>query len=342
MAGSPSLTEVLQGNVPLTSNRALIEAVTQRRQGPLLTLVLAPTLQLSDVMIPPLLEVLQSMPSGGGLDVMVNGLGGATPETWRVVSVLRDRFDRYSAIVPFAASPGATQVALGADALIMGEASSLAPLEPPRIKGLDVAGPDGDRLSMSAYDVQHYLRFLRREVCDGQPLSPDAALLNHLWDRIDPLVVGATERAHQTNRMVTRQCLESHLDAERDVERIDGILRHLADSGLGFRVPVTRRDCELRLGLEVIKPPADLWGAVWSLHLYYQQMLELEGDLQLGDNQHYLVGFDGFIDTLETRRVLLRVTRCDDNGVALADKPTLHRWVSPQSRDLKIDEELQL
>ncbi len=342
MPKAVTLPAVRAGHGPRTPNRDRIGPRARRRQGRLLTIVLAPTVQLKSTLMPPLLEVLQTLAPGGGVDVMVDALGGATAEAWRVVSVLRDRFDSYNAIVPFAASPGATQVALGANALIMGEASSLAPIEPPRVKGLEVAGGDDSRLSMSAYDVQHYIRFLQRELAPGEKLDAASPALAQLWSRVDPLVVGATERAHQTNRTVTRRCLETHLDPDKDAARIDGVLRHFADSGLGHRFPITRRDCELRLGLDVIKPPEDLWGAVWNLHGYYRRMLDLEGDLQLGEAQHYLVGFDGFIDTLETRRVLLRVTRCDEAGRPLADKATLHRWVSPQAREVKLDEELEL
>ena len=127
-----TLDDILTGHVPLTSNRRLIESVTTARESRFMAVVLAPEVKLSTELAPPLLEVLDSMPEGGGLDLFVDTLGGASEEAWRVVSMLRERFDRYTAIIPFAASPGATQVALGANDLMMGEASSLSPIEPDR------------------------------------------------------------------------------------------------------------------------------------------------------------------------------------------------------------------
>ena len=335
-----NLSSILAGNVPLTSNTGLLEALAEKRHTRLLTLVLAPHIPFTAEVVPPLLEVLDELEGGGGLDLFLGHLGSATPETWRIVSILRERFDRFTAIVPFAATPGATQVALGADALMMGEASSLAPLEPPRVKGVNLATGTGDRLSLSAYDVHHYISFMKRQL--GGALDPNSEVLKHLWEHIDPLVVGATERAHQANRQVARRCLETHLDAEEDAERVDAILDELASGRFGHRFPITRRDCERRLGLSVIKPPKDLWADVWALHEYYQGVLELEADLNLEDHQHYTFGFDGFIDTGKTRRVLVRVNRVDDKGRTLADRPTLHRWVEPQTRDVVLDEELEL
>lgn len=339
MTRPPTLAEVLEGHVPLTSNHVQIQTVTRLRESKLLALVLAPGIALRTGFIPPLLEVLDTLTPGGNLDLYLDNLGPASEETWRIVSMLRDRFDRLTAIVPFAASPGATQVALGADALLMGEASSLAPIEPARIKAL--SDGDGESRVMTAYDVHHYLGFVQRELGVDR-LDPTSPLWKDLFQRIDPLLIGVTEKAHQINRLVTRRSLETHFDPDADAARIDRILDEVGAGTLGRRFPITRRDCERRLGLTVVKPSREVWGATWALRSYYREITELEGDLQLGDKQHYTVGFDGFIDTLDERRVLLRVTRVDEHGRPLADKPVLQRWVRPRGRRVVIDQELEL
>ncbi len=339
MSRTPTLNEVLEGNVPLTSNHDQLAELGRLRESRILALVLAPGVQLRTGFIPPLLDVLETLPEGGGLDLFVDTLGAASEESWRIVSMLRARFDRYTAIVPFAATPGATQIALGADELMMGEASSLAPIEPARLKA--VRDDDGENRTMSAYDVHHYLQFVQRALGVDR-LPPDSPLWTALVNRVDPMVIGITEKAHQINRLVTRRCLETHIDPETDDARIEAVLDEVGAGTLGRRFPITRRDCERRLGLDVIKPAREIGQAVWALHAYYRQMLDLEGDLQLGDKQHYTVGYDGFIDTLEERRVLLRITRVDEHGRPIATKPVLHRWVSPVGRDVVLDEELEL
>ena len=59
-----------------------------------------------------------------------------------------------------------------------------------------------------------------------------------------------------------------------------------------------------RLGLDVIKPSKSLSSALWKLRAYYQGIMELEGEVQFRDGQHYVLNFDGFIDTVDERRVL--------------------------------------
>ena len=330
---SLTLNDILEGHVPLTSNRESMAAIAGARESRLLAVVLSPDVRLGSDLASPLMEVLDTLPEGGGLDLFVDALGGASAETWRVVSMLRERFDRYTAIVPFAASPGATQVALGANELMMGEGSSLSPIEPPRLRRLETA--EGERVPVSAYDVYHYANFLRRT------LGPDAATasspaLAQLWTRLDPLVVGATERAHQTQLETTRRCLATHKQSEETIEQVISEL-----DGRSHRFPITRRDCEARLGLSVLKPSRDLWADVWSLYEYYERMFELSGDLMLGD-QRYSVDYEGFIDAVDERRVLIRVTRLDERGHAVSDRQVIRRWVRPKGREVKVDEELEL
>ncbi len=325
-----TLDDILTGHVPVTSNRRLIESITSARESRFLAVVLAPEVKLTAEIAPPLIEVLDTMPEGGGLDLFVDTLGGAAEEAWRLVSILRERFDRYTAVVPFGASPGATQVALGANELMMGDASSLSPIEPARLRVLETT--DGGKLPLSAYDVGHYLRFLRRAFEGGT--IPEAATAD-LWNHVDPLVVGATERQHRSNIETTRRCLATHLDeagVARVIESIDG---------LTHRFPLTRRDCESRLGLSVLKPTRDLWAHVWSLYEYYDRMLNLSGEMNLGD-QSYAVDYDGFIDSADERRVLIRVTRLDERGHPAADRAPIRRWVRPVSREVKVDEQLEL
>ncbi len=325
-----TLSDVLQGRFPLGGNSLEINAISKARGHKFMAIVLAPTVKLGPELVPPLLEVLDTVPEGGAIDIFVDTLGGAAEETWRLVSILRERFDHYSCLIPFAASPGATQVALGADEVVMGPASSLAPLEPARIRAVDT---DGERFSMSAYDLRSYLGFLRREVGEitGEALS-------ELWKRIDPLLVGVTEKAHQSLLLTTRRALETHMD---DTAQVDRVLQELGGGVASHKFPFTRRDAESRLGLHVIRPGRQLAASMWGLRDYYNHMLEIEGDVQLGD-KHYRIEYDGFIDTAHTRRVLLRVTRVDERGRALPDLPTIRRWVEPSGGEMSLDQEVDL
>jgi hypothetical protein len=332
-----TIEQVLAGEIALPSNRDLIEMVVAHRETRFLALVLRPGIDLSRNMIPPLVEVLEGLVEGGALDLYLDTLGSASPEAWRLVSILRERFDRYTGLIPFAASAGATQVALGADDLLMGEASSLSPIEPPHRRGGENGGRRGQG---SSYDVRHFLAFLKREfgVERVEDLgAPDAAL----WSSVDPLEIGAAERAFQNDRIATRRCLETHIDSETQRGHVSRILGDLASGVLSRDFPVTRLDCERRLGLDVLKPGQELGRALWKLRAYYQKVLDLEGQVQVQDGQHYVMNFDGFIDSLDERRLLVRVTRTDADGAALEGKVPIFRWVRPNGQDVVVGRDIE-
>ncbi len=328
-----SLNDILDGHVPLTSNRRLIESLTTARESRFLGLMLAPDVRVDAQIAIPLLEVLDSIEEGGSLDVMVDAFGGANPETWRIVSILRERFDRITAVVPFAASPGATQVALGANELLMGEAASLSPIEPPRLRRVDTQGHG--RIAVSSHDLAQYVGFLK-EALGVASISPDSPSLGHVWEVTDPIVVAATEKSHRDDLETTKRCLGTHLSEEAAAR----VMRELG--GGSHKFPITRRDCESRLGLNVIKPARDLWSPVWALYQYYEKMFDLTGDMVLGEGQYYTLDFDGFIDTLEARRVLIRVTRTDERGHPVPEVAPIRRWVQPVGREVRVDTELEL
>jgi len=311
-----SLAEVLEGHFPLTSNRLLLQDLTTLRQRRMLAIVLAPRALLDRAAIDPLVGILRSLRGSSALDLYVDGQGPTSPEGWRVVSALREHFEKLTAVVPFAASPGATMLALGAEELLMTDVASLSPLEP--------------------WSLSPELQRLRGELRALGPGGRDAALA-----RLDPRDVGAVERAYATLSSLVRRTLETHLDAQVHAETIASVLTHLCDGDLLPSSPLTRRDCEKRLGLRVVRPDDTLSDLIWKLHEYYRQMFDIEGDW-VWNERHFSISYDGFIDTLEERRVLVRIHRLDERGRRVGDGPVLTRWVRPGGQEVVIDRELAL
>lgn len=328
-----SLSEVLEGHLPLTGNRHLIEAIEGVRKRPLLAIVLAPGARLKREMLSPLADILDGLDVDGPVDVLTDRIGTAGEESWRLVSTLREYFGGYDAIVPFAASTAASQVALGADRLVMGPMASLAPVEPLRMRLAEV--DNTNKLPITADDFRHFLRFLNAEGDGVETLGAQ------MVERLDPLIVGATEKARQLHRLVTRRCLESHLSSPDDAAQVDEIVEAMCGGLLSHFFPVTRRDCEKRLGLTVVRPEVELMRAIRELYDYYGQILAIEGDF-LWNDRHFSVNFDGFIDVKGDRRVLVRLDRVDERGRPLSDKPALVRWIRPGGQDVVMNEPVEL
>lgn len=314
----PSLTDVLEGHFPVTSNHALLDEIGRARQRKVLALVLAPHVSLDRTIIDPLLAVLGTLKGGGAFDLYLQGQNAATPETWRLVSALRERFERISAIVPFAATPGATALALGANDIVMTDVASLSPIEP--------------------WNLSPELQRLRGEL--GALGFEDRKLA---VARLDPRDLGAVERAFANQATLLRRILETHLDphAAGNSEKIESLLDQLAEGTLLPSFPFTRRDCEQRLGLSIVKPDEALQGAIWRLYDQYRQGFDLEGDW-VWNERHFGISYDGFIDTADERRVLVCIHRLDERGRRTGDGPVLTRWVRPGGQDVVIDREVAL
>jgi hypothetical protein len=315
-AKGPSLAEVLEGHFPLTSNRLLLQDITNIRQRRILAVVLAPHVLLDRAAIDPLVGILRSLRGTNAIDLYVDGQGPTSPEAWRVVSALREHFERFTSIVPFAASAGATMLALGGDELLMTDVASLSPLEP--------------------WSLSPELQRLRGELRALSPTDRAAAM-----QRLDLRDVGAVDRAYNGLEALVRRILGTHLAAEKDSARVDAICRQLCEGDLLPSFPFTRRDCEQRLQLDVIKPEPALTDNLWKLHEYYRQMFDIEGDW-VWNERHFSISYDGFIDTLDERRVLVRIHRLDERGRRIGEGPVLTRWVRPGGQEVVIDRELAL
>jgi ClpP class serine protease len=63
------------------------------------------------------------------IDVLLHSTGGDGLTAWKLMSILRERFDALSVLIPFMAFSAATLFALGADEIIMHPHASLDPID---------------------------------------------------------------------------------------------------------------------------------------------------------------------------------------------------------------------
>jgi len=98
----------------------LYRQVEDHRKRPLITYITSPRVgaegQMGADMIPELLDQLPLIPQDQKfIDLLVVSMGGDPTVAWRVMSLLRERFDKITLLVPQAAFSAATLLALGAD-----------------------------------------------------------------------------------------------------------------------------------------------------------------------------------------------------------------------------------
>ncbi|MBK8739497.1 MAG: hypothetical protein IPM02_08100 [Betaproteobacteria bacterium] len=103
------------------------------------------------------------------LDFLIVSDGGDPTVAWRIVSLIRERVARFSALVPQAAYSAATLIVLGADEVVMHPNGNLGPTDP-QIR-VQRTGKDGSReaVGFGSEDLMAFLRFCRDQVGLKEP-----------------------------------------------------------------------------------------------------------------------------------------------------------------------------
>jgi len=316
------LAEAVEGHFPVANPGPLFAEAAQIRERRLVAFALAPHVALDRAAVEAFVEVTRPLTAGASVDVFLDGGAALSLEGWRLVSFLHEHFDRYAALLPFASSPAMTLVALGANELVMTDVASLAPLAPPDLS------PEARALPA---DLEAARRLMGQEQAQ--------ALLPRLLQGIDVHHIGRITRGWKVVRALARAALETHMPTERGAERLDAALDALCSEGLPPDLPLTRRDCEGRLGLPVVRPDDALSSVVWRLHGHYRQHFAIEGDWRWNE-RHFAISYDGFIETASERRVLLRVHRTDERG--RRGELAFTRWVRPGGQEVVMDREVAL
>lgn len=324
--GTPSLSTILDGSVPVVGNRERLEAVAITRGRPLVALAASPRVRLDSAWIPQLYDILSGL-AGETFDLFLGPLGpharvseaeragDSVGEAGRLTGLLADH-GRYEALVPLEASPAATLMALGADRVWLGPAATLAPLLPPD-------APDATARALL-------------ELLAAAPPETRPAALARWWGEYDPRTLGLAIRQRHDAMALARRCLRSGGAPPEAAAGIAAGFTAIEEPGLALGLA----DCRT-LGLPVHPPGPGLYRSLVALHRYYARMLEVEGEMNF-DQRRYAVAYDAFIDTPSERRVLLRVTRADDHGRPLRESPTVWRWVRPSGREIAIDQVMEL
>lgn len=343
-------------NLKVKTNRDLISQIrVSRNSNQFLSLVLMDGVQLLPNMILPLFEVLQKIGKTEHLDVFLYTTGGATEVPWRIVSLLREFCGQYTAIIPFIALSAGTHIALGADQLLMSEISTLGPVDPTTRHALLPRDKDGHPISVSVEDLKNCIKFIAQQLKDqGKDLKYTPTdmtnIVSKLFEKIEPLAIGAVERAYGLSRLVTRKVLETHLDPDKDKDKIETIVNKIGGEYFSHSFPISRRDIEQELKLKVEKPDADLFGKIWTLYEYYRGVFSVKQDMQLNFEQKDLKGaiikkgiipmvlkILGFLDSEMERRVLLQITRITKGeGEGIKEEPMFVSWVKPSEPELPV------
>ena len=239
-------------------NRAkLYKELEAHRKRPLIVYVTSPRLKAEGCMssdaIPEIHLQLESLsPGTESLDLLLVSHGGDPTVAWRIVSLFRERVEKFNVLVPQAAYSAATLVALGADSIVMHPNGNLGPTDP-QVSAPGPGGPggSGDDISFGSEDLAAFLRFAKDEV----GLTDQAQLgkaFGKFSDAVGAVGVGVAARGAQLSLSMGEKLLLLHMTDDSEKQKAKTIAETLTKDFFHHGYPVSRTEAK-NIGLPIIE-----------------------------------------------------------------------------------------
>jgi hypothetical protein len=209
------------------------------------------------------------------IDLFIYSNGGDTTMGWSLPNLIREFTKDFSVIVPFRAFSCATQIALGANEIVMSKMGSLGPIDPTVANEFNPI-INGQRVGISVEDVNGYAALIKEKFELKKP-EDRVKLLQKLPDDVKPLALGNVYRIYQKSRDDARKLLHLHMDAVKDKKRIENIVEVLVEK-LYFHGHHINRVEAKKIGLDIVNDEvesAELPKLIWDLYLEYEKDMSL-------------------------------------------------------------------
>lgn len=253
-----------------TTRKNLYNRLTEIRNRPLVTYITSPRPGMSASMagdaIRPLIDQLNLIPKEKKeVDFLIVSNGGDPITSLRMMSLLRERFDKVSALLPYVAYSAATVFSLGADEIIMHPYSNLGPVDPQlSVSHRDDSG-NQERLQFSSEDLVNYIDFLKKDVgvTDQQHL---VSTVQPLIKDVGSLAIGSAKRGQMLSLALSERMLSSHIS---DPNQVKSISKALNSSYYHHGYAVGRKEAK-EIGLPIKTPDEEIESILWSIWMDFE------------------------------------------------------------------------
>lgn len=203
-------------------------------------------------------EQLQQIPvKFKEVDLLLVSNGGDPIAAWRIMSLLRERFENVGVLLPYQAFSAATLLAMGANEIIMHPFSNLGPVDI-QLSYMH----NGEKKNFGVEDLSHFFDFVKKDlgIVKEECLT---SILSLIHTDIGGLSIGAAKSSSNLSITLGQNLLKQHMD---DLEKIESISQALNKSFYHHGYAVGREEA-YNIGLPVIldnnKRLMDLIWAIW-------------------------------------------------------------------------------
>lgn len=263
--------EVSKQSSSLPDISDIIKQIEDKLKSKVITYYLQEGAQINDDAMVPLYKQLMAIGKQERINLFVHSRGGATETPWKIIEMFRNFCKFFCVMVAYRAHSAATHVALGANEIIMTSFAELGPVDPYRTHPLLPKGADEKPISISVQDLKHCVSFIKREA--DIPYTPDALaqLFSAMFEKIHPLAAGAIEQSYALSQIISEKALSTHMDPEKDGEKIKKIADTLLNDYKSHKFQIGRLEAK-RIGLPVVEADDDLEELLWKLYESYNQL----------------------------------------------------------------------
>jgi hypothetical protein len=252
----------------LRNNRPLIVYVTSCRQNA--------SAQMGDDVLTQFAKVLLRIPhSSNGIDILIVSNGGDPTVPWRIICMLREKYDKIGALLPWAAYSAATLLVLGADEIIMHPFSNLGPVDPQLVTQRKAKDQPSEKnvetVSFGSEDIRYFLDFVKNDVgvSDQAQLQQSFELI---CKEVGSIPIGVAKRSTQLALSMSEKLLSLHI---KDSSRAKTIAEALNKSFYHHGYPVGFQEAK-KIGLPVKVAPTGLEEILWAVWQDIEKEMECE------------------------------------------------------------------
>ena len=224
----------------------------------------------SDV-IPFFIEQINNVPKEKkNIDLLIVSSGGDPMVSWRMINILRERFEKINVLVPYEAFSAATLLALGADEIIMHRYANLGPVDP-QITKERMNGPQKELIQFAAEDINHFLDFVKDDVGITNQTELQEAF-SQITDELGAQSIGFAKRSLNLTKDLGKKLLQLHMD---DNTQVLAIIEALSKSFHHHGFALSRSEAK-RTGLKVEDPDEKVAELMWKIWKDIEEEMQIK------------------------------------------------------------------
>jgi hypothetical protein len=252
------------------TRQTLYDQITEIRKRPVITYVTSyrqnASASIAFDVNSEFIKVVQSIPNDQKeVDLILISHGGDPTVAYRIVTILRERFDKFSVLLPYTAYSAATLISMGADEIIMHPFSNLGPVDPQ----LTHRKQNNEHVSFGSEDLRNFIEFIKQDVglSDQSQMQKSFELI---CKEIGAIPIGIAKRSSQLALTMGEKLLSMHMG---DNTKAKSIAETLNKSFYHHGYPLGRKEAK-DMGLNVINPSADIEKLLWDVYLSFEEEMQ--------------------------------------------------------------------